>query len=229
MPATLAMNKHMVPILNRPMIEYPIDTMLALGIEDLLIVSGGDHLGAFADYLKDGRSHGVRLTYRVQRDAGGIAQALGIAEDFGRHEGAERIAVILGDNIFDNEQLIAIRDTLQREDPDMAHLFVKEVEDPQRFGVLEIDPEDPEAYRIREKPADPQSKNAITGLYIYPRDVFQVIPKLTPSARGELEITDVNNFYIKEKRCVATTLGGFWSDAGTPDSLAAVTAWAYGR
>ena len=223
------MNKHMVPILNRPMIEYPIETLKAIGCEDVLIVSGGNHLGGFADYLGDGSELGIRLSYRVQKEAGGIAQALSMAEDFVRQEGVERCVVILGDNIFDNEQLVMLKDLLGKEDPDMCHLFVKEVDHPERFGVLEPDPENPEAYRIREKPADPQTKNAITGLYIYPQDVFKVIPKLTPSARGELEITDVNNFYIKDKRCTATTLAGFWSDAGTPDSLAEVTRWAYGR
>lgn len=220
-PATYAMNKHMVPVLNKPMILYPLETLKALGCTDILIVSGGEHIGGFADFFGDGSEYGVELTYRVQKEAGGIAQALALAKDFAN---GDRIAVILGDNVFDNAQFDVTPEPLE---PWHAHLFVKAVSDPQRFGVLSTDPENEGKYIIQEKPKQPLSDKAVTGLYIYPGDVFEVVPTLVPSARGELEITDVNNHYVKKGDCTVTNLDGFWSDAGTPKSLAEVTKWAW--
>lgn len=215
-PATFAMNKHMVPILNKPMILYPLETLKRLGIEEILIVSGGNHLGAFADFLGDGSEYGVKLTYKVQKEAGGIAQALGLAEDFAA---GESVAVILGDNVFDNQALSGFIGSVDR-----AHLFVKEVKDPNRFGVLvEIEGKK----HIFEKPTEDVGNKAVTGLYIYPNKVFEIIPTLVPSDRGELEITDVNNYFLND--AVVNEIGGFWSDAGTPESLATVTAWEYER
>lgn len=215
-PATFVMNKHMVPILNKPMITYPLETLKVLGCTDIMIVSGGNHIGGIAEFLGDGSMYGVALTYRVQKDAGGIAQALGLAEGFAQ---GENVAVILGDNIFDNE---GIKNDVHPWD---AHLFVKEVRDPERFGVLAQTSD--EDYFIIEKPKTNVGNKAVTGLYIYPSNVFDILPTLVPSAREELEITDVNNWFMKEKRMAVTTLKGFWSDAGTPESLFEVVEWAH--
>jgi len=215
-PATFAMNKHMVPVLNKPMILYPLETLKDLGVTDILIVSGGNHLGAFADFLGDGADYGVDLTYRVQREAGGIAEALGLAEDYAS---GEEVAVILGDNVFEPGQF----DEAKLELLDgYAHIFIKKVPDASRFGVYD-------SGAIIEKPQGVKEGYAVTGLYVYPQDVFDVIRTLTPSARGELEITDVNNHYLKAGTCGVRYVDGFWSDAGTPESLAEVTAWAHGR
>lgn len=212
LPATRVLNKHMVPILNRPMITYPLETLVALGVSDIMIVSGGDHIGSIAEFLGDGSLFAVSLTYRVQREAGGIAQALDLAADF---VGRQRVAVILGDNVFENE---GIEDNCPSA---MAHLFSKEVADPSRFGVLTHRSNG--VLMIDEKPAKPTTNRAVTGLYIYPPSVFDIIPNLKPSLRGELEITDVNNYFIAEKKCVIDEVKGFWSDAGTPESLYEVT------
>ena len=211
-PATKAMNKHMVPILNKPMILYPLETLKTLGVEDIMIVTGGNHVGAFADFLGDGSEYGVSLTYRVQKDAGGIAQALALGERFAA---GDKLAVILGDNVFDNETLSFIQTN-----DETCTIYVKEVEDPERFGVYY-------GTHIEEKPTNPASNLAVVGLYIYPSDVFDVVKTLKPSNRGELEITDVNNFYLKDGRFVILKVDGFWSDAGTPESMHTVTDWAY--
>ena len=217
-PATLAMNKHMVPIVNRPMILYPLDTLKSIGITDIMIVSGGNHIGAFADFLGDGSEYGVQLTYRVQKEAGGIAQALKLAKDF---VGDQKVAVILGDNIFEFDGEY-VQEVVNLDNPDQAHIFLKEVEDAFRFGVV-IEKEG--RGEIVEKPAGMGKGNAVTGLYIYPPDVFDIIDNLVPSDRGELEISDVNQFYLKDKRLIATQLSGFWSDAGTPESLVRTINW----
>jgi len=219
-PATLTMNKHMVPILNKPMILYPLDTLKYAGITDIMIVTGGEHIGSIAEFLGDGSAYGANLTYRVQKDAGGIAQALGLAKDF---VGSDSVTVILGDNIYENKQLpptlppgVGI---------DRALFFLAEVKDPERFGVPTI--QDGVITHITEKPAQPQSNYAVTGLYVYPPNVFEIIPTLIPSARGELELSDVNNWYVKNNKCAHHILTGFWSDAGTRDSLKEVIDWVY--
>lgn len=219
-PATFVTNKHLLPILNRPMIEYPIDTLLAFGIKDILIVSGGDHIGAFAEYLGDGSKFGVSLTYKVQQEAGGIAEALGLAKDFAA---GEAIVTILGDNVFDNTDFSPLTPAgYELASLNSLILFTKKVSDPERFGVLA-------AINGRaciiEKPQKNVGSMAVTGLYIYPSDVFDIIPNLVRSRRGELEITDVNNWYIKQNRMISNQLITFWSDAGTPDSLYEVIKW----
>ena len=221
-PATYLINKHLVPILNKPMVLYPLETLKSLGITDILIVSGGDHIGGFAEFLGDGSAYGVNLTYKVQTEAGGIAQALGLASDFA---GGQSVAVILGDNVFDNS-------TFEGFTPGTlgyAHLFVKKVDDPERFGVLRSVRDDSD-FEIIEKPTDPKVTDmAVTGLYIYPNEVFAVVPSLKPSARGELEITDVNNYFIKKRNYNIHEVRGFWSDAGTRESLKKTIDWAYGN
>lgn len=219
LPATKIMNKHMVPILNVPMIVYPLETLKQLKITDIMVISGGEHIGGIAEFLGDGSDFGVNLTYRVQKEAGGIAQALGLAKDFAEGEG---VAVILGDNIFDNKGIFSFWNN-----ENDAILYIKKVPDPTRFGILRVSVEKM-GYTIIEKPATAKDDDrAITGLYVYPPDVFDVISTITPSARGELEITDVNNYYISNNRCVMTELTSFWSDAGTPDSLFEVIEWVH--
>lgn len=221
-PATLTMNKHMVPILNKPMILYPLETLKYAGITDIMIVTGGNHIGAIAEFLGDGSAFGIQLTYRIQKEAGGIAQALGLAKDF---VGKDPIAVILGDNIFENEKLP--RTLAPEVGREQAMLFLAETKHPSRFAVPTFDGEVMVA--TEEKPKEPKSNYAVTGLYIYPPSVFEVIQTLTPSARGELEITDVNNWYITRGICGHHLFKGFWSDAGTRDSLKEVVDWVHAR
>jgi glucose-1-phosphate thymidylyltransferase len=219
-PATQIYNKHLLAILNKPMVLYPLETLKKLGIKDILIVTGGDAVGGFADFLGDGSDYGVNLTYKVQKEAGGIAQALGLAQDFAKD--SQSIAVVLGDNIFDNNSVIIPKNYKEN----YAVLFGKKVKDPERFGVMEIT-KNGKVTSIEEKPKNPKSNIAVTGLYIYPQDVFDIIKTLKPSARGELEITDVNNYYIKRDNCLFVNLKGFWHDAGTPSSLFEAIKWAY--
>lgn len=222
LPATKVINKHMVPILNRPMITYPLETLRVLGCADILVVSGGNHVGGIAEFLGDGSDFGVRLTYKVQKEAGGIAQALGLAKNFAA---GEDVLVALGDNVFDNARLAA-RTTLPF-DPQQACIFIAQVPDPSRFGVVAFEGE--RIVAIEEKPRAPKSSFAVTGLYHYPSEMFDVIPTLAPSARGEMEITDVNNHFLRAGALSYVTVDGFWSDAGTPESLYEVTRWAHGE
>lgn len=208
-PVTKVINKHMVPVLNRPMILYPIETLKELGITEIMIVSGGNHVGGFTEFLGSGKELGVELTYRVQEDAGGIAQALSTTKAF---VGEDNVAVILGDNYY--ESLLSEAYIASLMNSDNASIFLSKVEDPERFGVL-----DKENNRIIEKPSGFVGNLAVTGLYIYPPDVFSFIETLEPSARGEYEITDVNNWYLSANRMNIIELPGFWSDMGTPESL----------
>lgn len=219
-PATCAMNKHMIPILERPMILYPLDTMKALGITDIMIVTGGGNIGAFAEFLGSGREYGVNLTYRVQEDALGIAHAVLLAKDF---VGSDSVAVVLGDNIFETSYFSqSARANIEK---GKAFFFFREVEDPERFGVPVF--ENGKVVVIEEKPAAPKSRFAVTGLYIYPPNVFDIISTLSLSSRGEMEISDVNNWYIAKRKFCYAIFPGFWRDAGTRDSLKEVIDWAY--
>jgi len=208
-PLTKVTNKHLLPVYDKPMIFYPLQTLVNAGIREIMIVSGRGHAGHFLELLGSGIEFGVQLTYEIQEKAGGIAEALGLAESWADED---PVAVILGDNIF--------QDSIQ---PDVnsfqegAKIFLKEVPDAQRFGVAEIDGDC--VISIEEKPKKPKSTYAVTGLYLYAPDVFSVIKTLKPSGRGELEITDVNNNYIERGEMQFSLLKGFWSDAGTFDSL----------
>ena len=229
LPLTKVINKHMIGILNKPMILYPLNTLKHFGITDIMIVSGGGHIGGIAEFLGDGSEWGVNLTYRVQKDAGGIGQALGLAKDF---VGKDPVMVILGDNIFEN-------DVLNKNIPKGvgktgAMFFFSSQKDNSRFGVPVFSGGIPNPNRqtlvaIEEKPKIPKSELAVTGLYIYPPNVFDIISKLKPSKRGELEVTDINNWYIKRKKCAYSWFKGFWSDAGQVDSLFEVTKWEYDK
>lgn len=210
-PLTKVTNKHLLPIYNKPMILYPLETLKSLGISNICIVSGGEHIADFMRLLGSGSEFEVKLTYKVQDGPNGIAHALLQAEEFVKK--GEKIAVILGDNIF--EKVEAPSNVFLDNN---AYIYLKEVEDPERFGVVKLD-ENQHVIDILEKPKEPPSKFAVTGMYIYPNDVFNFIKTLKPSQRGELEITDVNNWYLKQGRLKAVFLDGFWSDAGTFESL----------
>jgi glucose-1-phosphate thymidylyltransferase len=195
------------------MIYYPISTLVAAGIDDVMVVTGGPHAGHFVPVLRNGKQFGLRhIEYTYQEREGGIAEALGLCEEFAD---GEPVCVILGDNTTDAD----IRPAVESFESG-AVLFLKQVPDPQRFGCPVLDPDDPSRIlRIEEKPRQPLSNLAVTGLYIYDETVFDFIHDLTPSDRGELEITDVNNFYLRENRLRWVELDGFWSDAGTFESL----------
>jgi len=212
-PLTFATNKHLLPVFDKPMVFYPIQTLVNAGIKEILVVTGGPHAGHFLRVLKNGKELGVKhLEYAYQEGEGGIAQALWLAEDFA--DGGP-VTVILGDNTTDAD----IRPVVERF-KEGAIVFLKKVPDPQRFGVPVFSKKDPKKIiRIEEKPKKPKSSYAVTGLYIYDHRVFDFIRKCKPSARGELEITDVNNFYIKEGKFKWEELKGWWLDAGTFETL----------
>jgi glucose-1-phosphate thymidylyltransferase len=209
---TKVTNKHLLPVGPYPMVYHPLKKLVGAGIKDVLLVSGTEHMGDFVELLGSGREHNCTLTYRVQDEAGGIAQALGLAELF-CHEA--RCCVILGDNIFLDPLKPMIQEANRH--PDFAWVALKRVPDPGRYGVATLNGK--QVVAIEEKPAHPQSDYAVAGIYIYPADVFDVVKTLKPSARGELEITDVNLYYLKQQRLGYSLLNGYWTDAGTPDSL----------
>lgn len=211
-PLTKVTNKHLLPVGPKPMIYYPIEKLLGVGIEEILIVTGVEHMGSVVGSLGSGREFGCRFTYKVQDEAGGIAQALGLAENFAN---GQPLAVILGDNIFQSNLKLHAERFLSQGGG--ARLLLKEVTDPERFGVAEI--RDGKVVRVEEKPKSPKSNYAITGIYFYDGEVFDIIRKLKPSGRGELEITDVNNWYIQKRRLSYDFLEGWWTDAGTFESL----------
>jgi glucose-1-phosphate thymidylyltransferase len=212
-PLTHATNKHLLPIYDQPMIYYPIATLVNAGIDDIMIVTGGPHAGHFLRVLRNGKHLGIRhLEYTFQEQEGGIAEALGLCEDF---VDGDNVCVILGDNTTDAGIRPAVRQFTEE-----ALLFLAKVPDPERFGCPVFDPADPRRIlRIEEKPREPASEYAVTGLYMYDAKVFDYIGRLTPSDRGELEITDVNNFYLEDGQLRWVELEGYWSDAGTFESL----------
>ena len=205
---TKVTNKHLLPVYNKPMIYYPLQTLVDMGINEVMIVSGKGHAGHFLELLGSGSDFGITISYAVQEEAGGIAQALGLCKDFS--DGGP-VCVILGDNIFDEKFDISSY-------TEGAHIFLKEVENAKRFGVATLDNNN-NVIKIVEKPKVPETNHAVTGLYIYDKDVFDIIKKLKPSKRNELEITDVNNEYIKKGRMKATIVQSNWTDAGTFESL----------
>lgn len=210
---TRVTNKHLLPVGPYPMVYHPLKKLAGAGIRDILLVSGTEHMGDFVELLGSGREHGCALTYRVQDEAGGIAQALGLASLFCK---GVRCAVILGDNIF-LDPLGPMLEEANRA-PDCAWVALKQVPDPKRYGVAELAGD--RLRSIEEKPAAPKSDWAVAGIYIYPPDVFELIKDLKPSARGELEITDVNRHYLLQGRLGFSRLSGYWTDAGTLESLA---------
>lgn len=208
-PLTKVTNKHLLPVGNKPMIFHPIEKLTGLGIQDILIVTGTEHMGDVLNLLGSGAEYNCRFTYKVQDQAGGIAQALGLAENFA---GQDPIVVILGDNIFEDDLTAAARTYTGNG----AMILLKQVPDPQRYGVALLDGDN--VIEIREKPENPPTSFAVTGIYFYDSRVFSAIRDLKPSRRGELEITDVNNYYIRQNQMSSALLEGWWTDAGTPDS-----------
>ena len=216
-PLTLVTNKHLLPIYDRPMIYYPIQTLLNAGIKDILIVTGGEHAGDFLKLLRNGKQLGIHhLEYAYQEGEGGIADALKLAEEFAD---GDKICVVLGDNIIQANIRRAAGDFFTQASG--GKVLLKEVSDPERFGVARFEGEgaNRRIAEIIEKPKDPPSKFAVTGIYFYDADVFTMCNSLDPSARGELEITDVNNMYLKRGDLTFDILEGWWTDAGTVESL----------
>ncbi len=212
-PLTKITNKHLLPVFCKPMVYYPLETLLEAGIHDILIVTGGSNAGDFLRLLGDGAEFGnCHLNYTYQQGEGGIAQALSLAAHF---VGKDKVIVILGDNII--EKSIAPYVEKFQKQPAGARVLLKEVEDPERFGVAEIRGQ--RIVSIEEKPKYPKSNYVVTGIYLYDSTVFDVVKTLKPSARGELEITEVNNFYASKGLMEYDVLDGWWSDAGTFDSL----------
>ncbi len=211
-PLTRVTNKHLLPVGPLPMVYYPLRKLIGAGIRNILLVSGTERMGAFVELLGSGRALGCDLTYRVQDEAGGIAQALGLAADFAA---GSRVVVVLGDNVFFDPlgPLLAEADAR----PEWAWVALSRVPDPGRYGVAELRGD--RIVGIEEKPQRPRGTHAVAGIYVFPPDVFEVIRQLHPSQRGELEITDVNRHYLKAGRLGYTPLPGYWTDAGTPDSL----------
>jgi len=210
-PLTYITNKHLLPVFDKPMIFYPIESLVKAGIKEVLVITGGPYAGHFIRVLKNGKELGLNhLEFAYQENEGGIPQALSLAEDFS--DGGP-LVVILGDNCTDaniSREVESFREG--------AMIFLKEVHDPERFGVPEFD-DAGKIIKILEKPEKPPSKFAVTGLYVYDASVFDKIRTLKPSQRGELEVTDLNNAYIQEGKMQWSELKGFWSDAGTFESL----------
>lgn len=216
-PLTRVTNKHLLPVYNLPMIFFPIQTLVNAGIRDILIVTGGQNAGDFLRLLSNGKDFGLRhLNYAYQEGEGGIADALGLAEHF---VDEQKVCVILGDNIIEGNILEAKQRFEQQERG--AHIILKEVSDPERFGCAEI--VDGGIVGIDEKPKQPRSRYAVIGIYFYDATVFDKIRQLRPSGRGELEITDVNNMYLEEGALTFSILEGWWTDAGTFESLRRAT------
>lgn len=208
-PLTEVTNKHLLAIYDKPMIFYPLQTLIDAGVKDILIISGADHAGAFLRLLGSGERFGCNFTYRIQEGSFGIAHALALAENF---VGNDSCAVILGDNVYEDNFANDVKNFKEG-----SHIFLKEIPDAQRFGVAELDGN--RVINIEEKPKNPKTNYAVTGFYIYDKNVFDVIKNLKPSARGEYEITDVNNHYIQKELMRATVLTGEWTDSGTFESL----------
>ncbi len=212
-PLTRVTNKHLLPVYDRPMVYYPIQTLVNAGIYEILLVTGGKNAGEFLRLLGNGRDFGLKhINYTYQEGEGGIAEALGLAEYFA---GGEAICVVLGDNIIENNICQAVANF--KEQREGAKILLKEVPDAARFGVAEI--RDNRVVGIEEKPSKPKSNYAVLGIYFYDRTVFEKISRLKPSGRGELEITDVNNFYLQEGKLTYEILDGWWTDAGTFEAL----------
>jgi glucose-1-phosphate thymidylyltransferase len=212
-PLTSITNKHLLPVYDRPMIYYPIQSLVNAGISDIMIVTGGNSAGEFLRLLGNGKAFGLKhLNYAYQEGEGGIAEALSLVEHFAA---GDPVCVVLGDNIIEGNIRAAVR--AYRHQGRGAKILLKRVSDPARFGVPELNGR--EVLRIEEKPADPKSDYAVIGIYMYDGEVYDIIRTLKPSGRGELEITDVNNAYIERGEMTWEELEGWWTDAGTFESL----------
>ena len=212
-PLTKVTNKHLLPVHDKPMIYYPIQTLINAGIDDILIVTGGNNAGDFLKLLGNGKEFGLKhINYTYQEGEGGIAEALRLAEFFAS---GEKICVVLGDNVIEKNIRRAVKNFQKQKEG--AKILLKEVPDPERFGVPEL--REDRIVRIEEKPREPKSQYAVIGIYLFDQQVFDIIKTLKPSDRGELEITDVNNRYIEKGLMTWDVLEGWWTDAGTFESL----------
>ena len=211
-PLTKIFNKSLLPVYDKPMIYYPLQTLKQIGCKEICIVSGKEHCGQIMNQLGSGGEYGVDITYRVQEKPGGIAQALGLCKEFA---GRDNVFVCLGDNIFEDD----FSDLKLNYYDSWCHIFLKEVPDPERFGVPVFQGMDRHLVKVEEKPEKPMSDYAVTGLYMFNHEVWSIIDTLKPSERGELEVVDLINWYIDRGKTTHSELKGFWSDAGTPDSL----------
>ena len=212
-PLTLITNKHLLPVYNKPMIYYSIQTLVDAGIRDIMIVTGGNNAGDFLRLLGNGQGFGLKhINYTYQRGEGGIADALSLAEHFADNQ---KIVVILGDNVIEE----SIRKNVERfsRQAKGARILIKEVPDPERFGVIQL--QGKKIISIEEKPKKPKSNYVVTGIYMYDNQIFDIIRTLKPSWRGELEITDVNNAYLKKEQLYYDILDGFWTDCGLPETI----------
>ena len=220
-PLTKVTNKHLLPVYNKPMIYYPIQTLVKSGITEILLVTGGNSSGDFLKLLGNGKQFGLNhIYYAYQEGEGGIAQALSLAEALTQ---GEKVIVILGDNIIQDNINRFVQEFKNQKRG--ARILLKKVSDPERFGVAELD--QGKIIKITEKPKKPKSDLAVSGLYMYDAQIFDIIRSLKPSRRGELEITDVNNFYLKQGTLEYNTLKGYWTDAGTFESLYRAAQLAY--
>ena len=213
LPLTRAVNKHLLPVGEKPMLQHCVEKMLEAGILDIMVVTGGEHFGGIAEFLGSGKQFGCRITYRVQEEAGGIAQALLLAEGFPKE--GESICVLLGDNIFE-DSLLPLAQQFCTYGYNGSMVVLKAVPDPERFGVATIDGN--KIVKIVEKPEHPESNLAVTGIYFYDSTVFDIVRRLRPSARGEFEITDVNSAYVVRGQMRFARMDGWWTDAGTHES-----------
>jgi len=211
-PLTKVTNKHLLPIARKPMIYYPIERLVEAGIKEILVVTGVEHMGDVVNLLGSGAEFGCHFTYRVQDEALGIAHALGLAKAF---SAGEKIVVILGDNVFGDSLKEHIKKFEKQKKG--ARVLIKSVEDPERFGVVEL--KDGKIISIQEKPKKPKSNYVITGIYMYDNNVFNIVKDLKPSKRGELEISDVNAAYLERGELEHDVLSGWWTDAGTFETL----------
>ena len=211
-PLTKIFNKSLLPIYDKPMIYYPLQTLKEVGCKEVCIVSGKEHCGQIMNQLGSGSEYDVDITYRVQEKPGGIAQALGLCKEFA---GTDNVFVCLGDNIFEDN----FSDLKLNYFDSWCHIFLKEVPDPERFGVPVFRGIGRHLTEVQEKPEKPKSDYAVTGLYMFNHEVWSIIDTLKPSERGELEVVDLINWYIDRGKTTYSELKGFWSDAGTPDSL----------
>jgi len=211
-PLTNVTNKHLLPIYNEPMIYYPIKTLASAGIKDILIVVGGENIGDFLRLLGSGKELNVTITYRTQEGSGGIPAALALAKEF---IGDSKFMVVLGDNIMDENLEAEAKEFLESNNG--AKIFIKEVEDPERYGVIDI--KEDKVVSIEEKPKNPKSNLVASGVYMFDSKVFDLIPKLKPSARGELEVADILIPYMETNSLSFSIIKGFWTDAGTLEAL----------
>ncbi len=208
-PLTEITNKSLLPVYDKPLIQYPLQVLLDAGIQEIIVISGTEHIDQMASFLGSGSKFGCKFSYKVQDQAGGIAQALGMAEEF---VGDDNVCALLGDNIYFDNLSASIKNFKEG-----AHVFLKKVPDPERFGVAELQGD--KVLSIEEKPLQPKSSYAVTGCYVYDNRCFEVIKNLKPSARGEYEITDVSKWYVSQNALKATILEDHWIDAGTFESL----------